>query len=83
MSEVETTNTEAKKLRLVQITANLESRLGGPVQVVINATRYLSLEYEIKLFVFGNCDIANINCASLPTIRNNRYGFRRENINKI
>ena len=75
MSEVETTNTEAKKLRLVQITANLESRLGGPVQVVINATRYLSLEYEIKLFVFGNCDIANINCASLPTIRNNRYGF--------
>ena len=75
MLEVETTNTKAKKLRLVQITANLESRLGGPVQVVVSINPYLNLEYENKLFVFGNCDIANLDCASLPTIRNNRYGL--------
>lgn len=75
MSEIKTKNPEAKKRLLVQVTATLESRLGGPTEVVINLNKYLGVEYENELLVFGNSDYVNIESECLPTIRNNRYGI--------
>lgn len=72
-----------RKRQLVQVTASLQSELGGPSAVVIQTSRYLSEIYSNTVLVFGKSsfedDIVNIN----STFFNNRFGFRFKIPNKF
>lgn len=60
---------------LVQVSASLDSKLGGPQTVVISTQDILAANFDLKLIVFGSCSIQDTQTKVLPTLRNNRYGF--------
>lgn len=62
-------------LKLLQISASLESRLGGPVQVVKFSKEFLEKKFDQTLIIFGTSDENISNSISIPTFRSNRYGF--------
>ena len=45
---------EKSHLNLVQISATLDPKLGGPVTVVENLSKYLDQSFNHKLLIFGN-----------------------------
>lgn len=68
--------TQRKSLsQLVQISYSLDTKLGGPVQVVSNSHHYLEAKYGARLVVFGvnNFELSNTSC--IPTLFGNKYGL--------
>ena len=63
------------KRTLVQVSAALEKRLGGPPSVVWALKPYLSVYFEHDLFVFGKSDFVAQNIKTFPTILDNRFGL--------
>lgn len=60
---------------LLQISASLERRLGGPFEVVSNSHFFLKKFFIADILVIGNCDPsieAEFNC---QTLFGNRFGF--------
>lgn len=60
---------------MVQITASLDPKLGGPHTVVDKTIHFLAEKYRCRLLIFGH-SIKNYEGAIVnSTFRNNRYGF--------
>lgn len=62
-------------LKLTQVSASLDKKLGGPVQVVNHVSRLLQEVCESELIVFGTQHSSTQRKFSVPTFRQNRYGF--------
>ena len=63
-------------LRLTQISASTDTKLGGPSSVVINTHGLLSQKLgSYKLLVFGESRISGPRVFKTKTILNNRFGF--------
>jgi glycosyltransferase involved in cell wall biosynthesis len=64
------------KPKLIQISTSLDSRLGGPVDVVENTMNFLSKKNtENRLIIFGSYSVDISWVLTKSTFRNNRYGF--------
>ena len=61
---------------LVQITASLEAKLGGPPRVVEDTFPYLAEKYDAHLVVFGNSEIVTPRQIINTTFLQNRFGLR-------
>ena len=77
------TPTSELKLKLIQISASLEKRLGGPTAVVSQTLTYLKQHFEHKLLVFGDSEIADEGTTIIPSINHNRYGFPKALFGKL
>ena len=70
-------------MNLVQVSASLQPKLGGPHAVVVHIHPYLSNHYNYQLLVYGsstvNLDKLEIN----STFLNNRFGLRFKIPNRI
>lgn len=64
-----------KILKIAQVSASLDHRLGGPVKVVMHASRLLAEICEHTLIVFGAVHSSTTPHISVPTFRQNRYGL--------
>ena len=71
-----------QKLKLCQISASVNPRLGGPSQVVEAVHYYLDHYYERELIVFGEFTSKALSSLVVPTVRNNRFGFSFRSPNK-
>lgn len=65
----------AKNRTLVQVSASLNPKMGGPHSVVLATREFLSTHFDYKLVVFGSCTIQAEDVCVIPTFKNNRYGF--------
>lgn len=65
---------ERRLKSFLQISASLESRLGGPVAVVSGVQSHLKAEYNSRLIVIGSND-SEIDAIRIPSLLNNRYGI--------
>jgi glycosyltransferase involved in cell wall biosynthesis len=61
--------------KIVQVTATLDPKLGGPHSVVDNTTHFFNKKYDNKLLIFGTSVKYYENSIENSTLRNNRYGF--------
>lgn len=65
-----------QNFRILQVSASLETKLGGPAQVVQHVFKYLTQKRIItKLLVIGNSETISENHSIIPTFSGNRYGF--------
>ena len=62
-------------LKLTQVSASLDNKLGGPVQVVNHVSRLLQEICDHELIVFGTEHSSTNRTFSVPTFRQNRYGL--------
>lgn len=88
MGKLENLDDKLEKLKVVQISASLDSALGGPSQIVTQTSWYFRKHFEHVLIVFGVQNLSIESAFTVPTFRQNRYGlfFRKLNIvirNKI
>lgn len=60
---------------LVQVSGSLDAKLGGPYSVVLDTLRFLEVNFDHKLLIFGTCSIQGKNIKTVPTLKNNRYGL--------
>jgi glycosyltransferase involved in cell wall biosynthesis len=65
-----------KKMNLVQVSASLQPKLGGPHAVVVQTQPYLSNHYNQKLLVYGSSTIKLDKMEINSTFLNNRFGLR-------
>ena len=63
------------KVNMVQVSASVDMKLGGPASVVIGINPYLDEHFSNKVLIFGNSDYIFPKSFVFPTIGNNRYGF--------
>lgn len=63
------------KPKLLQVSATLDKRLGGPTSVVRELKPYFNHEFEHEIFVFGKSDFVSHKIETIPTIMGNRYGL--------
>lgn len=70
-------------LRITQVSASLDNKLGGPVQVVKNVGQHLSKCCEHKLIVFGTNNLSIKSNFNVPTIGQNRYGLFFKRLNTL
>lgn len=63
------------KPTLIQISATLDKRLGGPPSVVWELNSYFKDFFEHQIFVFGKSDFVSQNIKTFPTFLGNRFGF--------
>lgn len=75
MSKFQTDVKHSSALKMSQISASLESRLGGPVQVVKLSNSFMEKSFDHTLIIFGTSDEDIPESIRVPTLRNNRYGF--------
>lgn len=64
-----------KSRKLVQVSASLDPRLGGPVSVVQGVNHLLEKYFNLTNLVFGKCEIFLKTCLKEKTLFNNRYGL--------
>jgi glycosyltransferase involved in cell wall biosynthesis len=69
------TTVSGSKRTLLQISATLDKRLGGPTSVVWELNTYLTKYFEHLVFVFGKSEFASDNIITIPTLKDNRFGF--------
>ena len=69
-------------IKLTQVSASLDNKLGGPVQVVNHVSRLLEQNCDHELIVFGNQHLSTKRTFSVPTFRQNRYGLFFGKLNK-
>ena len=62
-------------LKLVQISASLDFKLGGPVSVVKGVNAEIEKYYNSSLLIFGKCEISLKNSLREKTLFDNRYGL--------
>lgn len=62
-------------LKVTQVSASLDNKLGGPVQVVNYVARLFKENCEHELIVFGTHHSSTQRPFSVPTFRQNRYGL--------
>lgn len=62
-------------LKFTQISASMDNKLGGPVHVVNQVSRLIHENCDYELIVFGTSPTSIQKHVSIPTFRNNRYGF--------
>lgn len=74
MNSNQTTTSESKRI-LMQVSATVDKRLGGPTAVVRGLNTYLSKHFQLCLFVFGKSEFANGDITIIPSLRDNRFGF--------
>ena len=65
----------AKRVSLVQVSATLDPKLGGPHNVVQNTAPLLYEKYNSLVLVFGTSVMNSENVIENYTFRNNHYGF--------
>ena len=63
--------------RLLQVSATLDKRLGGPPTVVWELNPHLNQSFDHEIFVFGKTDSVSRNMKTFPTILDNRFGLIR------
>ena len=66
---------EDKSRKLVQVSASLDPRLGGPVSVVGGLNNHFEKHFEHTLLVFGDSLITVFNVMQEKALFGNRYGF--------
>jgi glycosyltransferase involved in cell wall biosynthesis len=66
---------EHKSRRLVQVSASLDPRLGGPHRVVSDTSEILTRYFDFQNIVFGEAKNRGKNMIIENTTMNNRYGF--------
>ena len=67
--------TSSREIKIVQVSASLDMKLGGPVTVVKGTNEYFSKKARLVNLVFGPLKIDLQHAHSIKTIANNRYGF--------
>jgi glycosyltransferase involved in cell wall biosynthesis len=72
-----------KNVNLVQVSASLQPKLGGPCAVVIGTFPYFATHYNCKLLVFGSTTFNSEHTEINSTFLNNRFGFRFKIPNRI
>ncbi len=72
----------AKNRTLIQVSASLDPKLGGPHSVVAATQKYLRAHFDLELIVFGSSQIQAENVRVIPTFKNNRYGFSLRRMQK-
>lgn len=72
----------AKNRTLIQVSASLNPKLGGPHSVVLATREFLNAHFDYQLLVFGSCDIQKEDVSVIPTFKNNRYGFSLRRIQR-
>jgi glycosyltransferase involved in cell wall biosynthesis len=74
-----------QKETLVQVSATLDLKLGGPTSVVTGLSQYLSNNFELHLLVFGNVEVELPEVIKISTLFGNRFGlitnFRQRDAN--
>jgi len=60
--------------KLVQVSATLDPKLGGPVAVVVGINEFLEKEFDHSLLVFGKSHVITTNLIQENTLFQNRYG---------
>jgi glycosyltransferase involved in cell wall biosynthesis len=70
-------------LRVTQVSASLDKKLGGPVSVVKHVSRLLEQNFRHELIVFGTQHETIQTAFSVPTFRQNRYGFFFGRVNNL
>jgi len=63
------------KETLVQVSATLDLKLGGPTSVVTGLGQSLSDHFELELIVFGNVEVELPDVLKISTLFGNRYGL--------
>ena len=69
------TTAGGSKRTLLQVSATLDKRLGGPTTVVWESKTYLAKYFELSIIVFGKSDFTSDNLIVIPTLKGNRFGF--------
>ncbi len=64
-----------RSYELLQISATLDSKIGGPVHVIKQSGVLLDSFFTHKLIIIGNSNDYRGNHQSLPALLNNRYGL--------
>ena len=64
-----------QNIDLLQISATLDSRIGGPVHVIKQSAGLLDTIFNHKLIIIGNSNDYQGNHKSLPAFLNNRFGL--------
>ena len=69
-------NIEGKpKETLVQVSATLDLKLGGPTSVVTGLRESFTKNFELQLLVFGKVEIEYAEALKISTLFGNRYGL--------
>jgi glycosyltransferase involved in cell wall biosynthesis len=66
---------EDRSRKLVQVSASLDSKLGGPVSVVVGLSKHLRKHFEHSLLIFGHSLMTEMDAIQEKTLFGNRYGL--------
>lgn len=69
------TTAGGSKRTLLQVSATLDKRLGGPTTVVLESRTYFAEYFELSTIVFGKFQFTDDNLIIIPTLKGNRFGF--------
>lgn len=82
MNSNQTTAGESKRT-MIQVSASLNKRLGGPPTVVLEVYKYLSQHFKCQMFVFGISELEGDDVIIIPSLKDNRFGFFTVPIGKV
>ena len=77
------TTAGGSKRTLMQVSASLDKRLGGPTAVVLELNTYLNEHFEHLIFVFGKSEFGVDNTIIIPSLKDNRFGYFTVPIGKV